>query len=387
MALLRLEGLWKRYGFVEAVKNLNLACEDGQLLALLGPSGCGKTTTLKMIAGIEQVTQGEIYFDDRPVTNLAPGRRNIGMVFEDYALYPHLSVAENIAFPLKIRKLPSTEIETKVKNATHLLGMSKMLDEEVRHLSGGAQQRVAIGRAIVRDPELLLFDEPLSHLDGDHKVLLRGEIKRLQKTKGLTSILVTHDQTEAIAMADRVAVMEEGVLKQVGEPQELYDYPADLFVASFIGEPPMNLLPGTLLENGGRFFLEGRGWRIPLGPNFFTWAQGLGTSSSVVLGVRPEHVRLVPRGTGTAEGDDSLVGQVFFREPRGDVDVILVRLTGRSGQEYTEGAAPQNMLIVEASGDISFQADEPVEIRFMENRLHVFNAETQVNLNQPKPAT
>jgi ABC-type sugar transport system ATPase subunit len=340
-----------------------------------------------MVAGIEQVTQGEIYFDDRPVTNLAPGDRNIGMVFEDYALYPHLSVAENIAFPLKIRKIPSVEVEAKVKNVSRLLGMSQMLDEEVRHLSGGAQQRVAIGRAIVRDPELLLFDEPLSHMDGDHKVLLRGEIKRLQKTKNLTSILVTHDQTEALAMADRVAVMNGGVLKQVGEPHELYDHPANLFVASFIGEPPMNLLPGKLLENAGRLSLDGCGWLIPFGADFSTRARRLGASSSIVLGIRPEHVRLVPRDTGTAGRDGSLMGKVFFREPRGDVDVIHVRLTEASGQEYTDGMVPRDMLTVEVSDANSLREDELVEICFMENRLHIFDAETQINLDQPEPAT
>jgi len=204
--------VWKHYGDVTAVQNLNLACAEGEMLALLGPSGCGKSSTVKMAAGIEDVSAGEIFFGDRPVSRLAPAARNIALVFEDYALYPHMTVRENISFPLAIRRLPSAEIEARVDKVLDLLALHPFADRDVRMLSGGAQQRTSIGRALVRDPQLILFDEPLSHLDGDQKVHLRTEIKRLQKLSAVTSILVTHDQTEATAMSDRIAVMNHGML-------------------------------------------------------------------------------------------------------------------------------------------------------------------------------
>src|SRR5512144_1195763 len=206
MASLRIEQVCKRYGAVEAVRDLSLACPDGLMLALLGPSGCGKTSTLKMLAGIEYLSAGEIYFDERPVSRLAPAARNVAMVFEDYALYPHLTVAQNIAFPLEVQGRARHEVTRAVDAVIALLGLEALRDTGVRQLSGGAQQRVGIGRALVRQPAVLLFDEPLSHLDGAQKSRLRAEIKRLQKDAGLTSVLVTHDQTEAMAMADTVAV-------------------------------------------------------------------------------------------------------------------------------------------------------------------------------------
>src|SRR5919206_372996 len=238
MASIRLESVSKRYGPVVAVEDLTLACADGELLALLGPSGCGKTSTLKMIAGIEDVSAGAIYFGERAVTSLDAAERNVAMVFEDYALYPHLTVAQNVAFPLEIRGRAPEAIARAVDDVLALLGLGGVRDVGVRQLSGGAQQRVAIGRALVREPAVILFDEPLSHLDGGHKTQLRAEIKRLQRDSGVTGVLVTHDQTEAMAMADRVAVMHEGVLQQTAAPRELYDHPANLFVAQFIGEPP-----------------------------------------------------------------------------------------------------------------------------------------------------
>jgi len=221
MASIRIERVSKRYGAVEAVRDLSLLCADGELLALLGPSGCGKTSTLKMLAGIEDVSAGDIYFGDRSVTALDAAQRNVAMVFEDYALYPHLTVAQNIAFPLEIRGRPRDEIRRATEGALALLGLAASRDTNVRLLSGGAQQRVGIGRALVRRPAVILFDEPLSHLDGTQKSQLRAEIKRLQQETGVTGVLVTHDQTEAMAMADRVAVMDRGVLQQVGTADDL----------------------------------------------------------------------------------------------------------------------------------------------------------------------
>lgn len=379
MAGIRLENVWKRYGPVEAVIDLNLECRQGELLALLGPSGCGKTTTLKMIAGIEDVTEGEIYFDERPVSGLAPGQRNIAMVFEDYALYPHLSVAENIAFPLKLKKRPASEIQSRVREALRLLGLTDLQHENVKLMSGGTQQRVSIGRALVRDPELILFDEPLSHLDGDHKVQLRGEIKRLQQETSLTSILVTHDQTEAVAMSDRIAVMNLGVLQQVAPPGELYDQPANLFVANFIGEPPMNLIPGELKEEAGKLSLRGEGFSVRFGSNLADRARKWARSPRVVLGVRPEHVQLFARDAAPS-GPNGPTGRVFFRETRGDVDVILVRLDGAAENGDQGGLLTRDLLTAEIPGSSEFREDNPVRMRFLEDHLHIFDADRGHNL-------
>ena len=410
MASLRLEGLCKRYGGVEAVKDLSLACADGELLALLGPSGCGKTSTLKMVAGIEDVSAGEIYFGDRPVTALDPTERNVAMVFEDYALYPHLTVAENVAFPLEIRRRSREEIRRAVDEVLALLGLEALHDVGVRQLSGGAQQRVAIGRALVREPAVILFDEPLSHLDGDHKLQLRAEIKRLQKDTGVTGVLVTHDQTEAMAMADRVAVMNLGVLQQLAVPAELYDHPANLFVAQFIGEPPMNLFGGTLVQEGGSGApaVRGPGWRASLPPRVAARVAGAG--GDVVIGARPEHVQLAALDGAVSDG--ALAGRVFFREPRGDVDVVLVKLdvslgteaaeaprdadrrsgrpaavpaTGNPGRpelrtELDTGPLSRHIVTVEIPAGREWKEGDAVEVRLPERELHVFDARSGRNL-------
>ena len=322
MSLIRLEEVWKFYGKVEAVSELNLRCEDGEMLALLGPSGCGKSTTLKMIAGVEPVTRGEIFFGDHAVSSLQPGERNIAMVFEDYALYPHMSVFGNIAFPLKVRGLPSHQVNAKVKKIVDLLGLEELSRKNVRSLSGGAQQRVSIGRALVRNPDLILFDEPLSHLDADQKIYLRTEIKRLQQSSGLTSILVTHDQTEAVAMADRVAVMNHGVLQQIGTPEDLYFNPFNLFVANFIGEPPMNLIDGRLSTENGKQFIVGNNWKLNVNP-FFKYESPIELKSqNIIVGIRPENIE-VTRSRG-GSNNDWIQGTVLFRESRGDSDVLTI---------------------------------------------------------------
>ena len=371
MASIRLEGISKQYGVVEAVRDLTLACADGELLALLGPSGCGKTSTLKMIAGIEDVSTGEIYFDDRPVSALDPAERNVAMVFEDYALYPHLSVAANVAFPLEIRGQSPERIRRAVDETLALLGLTALRDVGVRQLSGGAQQRVAIGRALVREPAVLLFDEPLSHLDGSHKVQLRAEIKRLQKDAGVTGVLVTHDQTEAMAMADRVAVMNGGVLQQLAVPHALYDHPANLFVAQFIGEPPMNLFPGALVGAPGGLAIAGDGWRAALPPRVAARVDA--TGRDVIVGARPEHMRL--SGIDGAPADGALTGRVFFREPRGDVDVVLVRV-----ERSHEGPLSRDLVTVEIPTGIEWKDGDAVEIRLPEHDLHVFDAQSGRNL-------
>jgi ABC-type sugar transport system ATPase subunit len=321
MADVRLQQVSKSYdGQVMAVESMDLHCPQGEMLALLGPSGCGKSSTLKMVAGIEGVTSGEILFDGVDVTRLDSARRNVAMVFEDYALYPHMSVRENIAFPLQVRRHDRVSIAKKVDGVIDLLGLGAMAGAAVQSLSGGAQQRVSIGRALVREPALVMFDEPLSHLDADQKVVLRTEIRRMQSTQGLTSVLVTHDQTEAMAMADRIAVMNHGVLQQVGSPQDLYAQPANRFVAGFIGDTPMNFLDAALDADGGLRLpglmeTKGEAWGPPAGV--------CQPGEAVVLGIRPEDIVLheLPAGQPALR----LRAHFLDRECGGDRDVLRLR--------------------------------------------------------------
>jgi len=362
MASIAFKSVSKRYGDVDAVRQLELSCASGEMLALLGPSGCGKSTTLKMAAGIEDVSAGEIYFGERPVTRLSPGDRNIAMVFEDYALYPRMTVWENVAFPLKIRGLSGQPAAQRIGEVLDLLGLRALADRNVKGLSGGAQQRVAIGRALVRDPDVILFDEPLSHLDAGQKVQLRAEIKRLQKLRQVTSILVTHDQTEAIAMADRIAVMNHGVLEQVGAPQDLYQRPSNLFVANFIGEPPMNLLPAAV--EGAR--LRGQGWSVTLDDRRAALLAGR-QGATVIAGIRPEHITLRPAGeNGEARGT------IVYREPRGDTDVMTIMVGN-----MTDDGVP---IVAETPGPSAWHAGDSVVLEFAADQLLVFDEQSGRNL-------
>ena len=290
MAGLRLDGLRKSFGDNEILKGVDLALADGEMLVIVGASGCGKSTLLRIVAGLETPTAGRVLIDGRDVTDLDPSARDIAMVFQNYALYPHMSVFENMAYALKIRGLPRAEIRAKVDAASALLGLEALLDRKPRQLSGGQRQRVAMGRAIVRDPKLFLFDEPLSNLDAKLRVQMRGEIRRLQRRLKVTSLYVTHDQVEAMTLGDRLLVMHQGVPVQLATPTEVFERPADTYVAGFIGSPAMNLLPGTLGRDGTTVRVADAD--VALGPWRFDRPDG----HRVVLGIRPEHVALEAAG-------------------------------------------------------------------------------------------
>ncbi|RLA96334.1 MAG: sugar ABC transporter ATP-binding protein, partial [Deltaproteobacteria bacterium] len=291
MASIRLERLTKKFGKVIAVNGLSLEVQDGEFISLLGPSGCGKTTTLLMIAGIYRPTEGNVYFDDVLVNDVAPKDRYVGLVFQSYALYPHMKVYENIAFPLRLAKVPKKEIDRRVREVASLTKIEELLDRMPGQLSGGQQQRVALCRALVKEPEILLLDEPLSNLDARLRIETRAEIKRLQRELGITSILVTHDQVEAMTMAERIAVMHSGVLQQYDPPGVLYDRPKNLFVASFIGDPPMNLISMKVMEREGQLILSADGFHLPV-PEGLRERISSFMGEEVVLGLRPEDMTL-----------------------------------------------------------------------------------------------
>jgi ABC-type sugar transport system ATPase subunit len=366
MATVEFREVSKRYDPRQppAVEELNLTCAEGEMLALLGPSGCGKTSTLKMAAGLEELTTGEIFFGGKPVSGLSSAKRNVAMVFEDYCLYPNLTVEENVGFPLSVRGYDKASCKQRVGEVLTMLGLKEMAGSKVHDLSGGAQQRIAIGRALIRNPDLILFDEPLSHLDGDHKVHLRAEISRLQRSRGVTSILVTHDQTEATAMADRIAIMRDGKLQQVASPSRLYERPANVFVANFIGEPPMNLLPATYSSSRGvlsvgipgvEIFIEERRQR----------ALEAHRSPDIIAGLRPEHLDVE-----TASVTKPANAVVAYLEPRGDTDSLFLEVLGGAGQT----------LVAELAGPTPFRRGDGLRVNIPAARVHLFDRETEGNL-------
>src|SRR6187549_3026169 len=286
-----LKGINKFYDSVHAVKDVNLQIRDKEFVVFVGPSGCGKTTTLRMIAGLEDITSGQISIDGSVVNDLAPMDRDIAMVFQNYALYPHMSVHDNMAFGLKMRKFEKPEIERRVKQAADILGIQALLARKPRQLSGGQRQRVALGRAIVRNPRVFLFDEPLSNLDAALRVQMRVELKRLHERLETTAIYVTHDQVEAMTLGSRVVVMKDGWVQQVGEPLEIYSRPANKFVAGFIGSPAMNFVPVTVAESNGTVFLETNGLRIKVPADKAAPLKAY-KGQSITLGIRPEDLRV-----------------------------------------------------------------------------------------------
>jgi multiple sugar transport system ATP-binding protein len=321
MAEVTLKGVKKAYGPVTVIPHLDLDIQDHEFMVLVGPSGCGKSTALRMIAGLEEITGGTIEIGGRTVNDVPPKDRDIAMVFQSYALYPHMTVRENLEFALKIRKTPKEEMKRRVAEAAQILAITEFLDRKPKQLSGGQRQRVALGRAIVRKPAVFLFDEPLSNLDAKLRVQMRAEISKLQKDLETTTVYVTHDQIEAMTMGDRIAVMSKGELQQVGTPLEVYEKPSNLFVASFIGTPPMNFIPATLADGGATVVASG--FRMPVPQAFRAGASGR-DGAKVVLGIRPENIREAGReGAGDTV---PVTAKVEFVEPLGHEVIVHGRV-------------------------------------------------------------
>ena len=320
MARVIVKNLFKRFGSVVAVDHVSFEVSEGEFLALLGPSGCGKTTTLRLIAGLEKPDGGEIYIGDRLVNDLTPRDRDVAMVFQNYALYPHMKVYDNIAFPLKIRGFSRDEIDRRVREVASLLGIEELLNRYPKQLSGGQQQRVALGRALVRRPKVFLMDEPLSNLDAKLRVYMRAELKRIQRELRITTIYVTHDQAEAMTMADRVAVMNKGRILQIAEPSEIYSRPANTFVAEFIGSPPMNLIEASIVWENSHATLDTGILRIKLPKSISQMLAKLGNKTEVILGIRPEHIIIskeyIPAGH---------VVEVYVVEPLGSETIVNIK--------------------------------------------------------------
>ena len=321
MASVTVNKVDKYYGSVQVLHGVDVDIKDGEFVVLVGPSGCGKSTLLRMIAGLEEISKGEISIGGRVVNDVAPKDRDIAMVFQNYALYPHMTVKENMAFSLKLAKAPKNVIDERVSRAAGILGLGQLLDRYPRQLSGGQRQRVAMGRAIVRDPQVFLFDEPLSNLDAKLRVQMRTEIKELHQRLKTTAIYVTHDQIEAMTMADRIVVMQGGNVEQIGAPLDLYDRPNNLFVAGFIGSPSMNFIEGTLRMDGGGGTVVGKdGTRLPV-PARLGGQDGL----EVVYGVRPEHLYISLDGHG-------IPAKVVVVEPTGAETMVVVHMAGQEVQ-------------------------------------------------------
>ncbi len=353
MANVQFADVRKSFGAFPVIKGVNIDIEDGEFVILVGPSGCGKSTLLRMLAGLENISGGEIRIGGRTVNTLPPKERDIAMVFQNYALYPHMTVARNMAFSLMLNAAPKEEIDRRVNYAAGILGLTNLLDRYPRQLSGGQRQRVAMGRAIVRDPQVFLFDEPLSNLDAKLRVAMRAEIKELHHRLKTTTVYVTHDQIEAMTMADKIVVMHDGRVEQIGSPLELYDYPNNLFVAGFIGSPAMNMIKGMLDPQNPQVFVASDGTRLPLPKPF---AEGVG--KSLVYGLRPEYIRLDREG---------MKAEVVVTEPTGYETQIIARF---GGEEIT-------CIFRER---LDAQPGEPIGITIDPAHVHLFDEETGMRL-------
>jgi len=349
MATIKLEDLVKTYGDVEVLHNLNGNIQDGEFVVVVGPSGCGKSTLLRMIAGLEKITSGKISIGDKTVNDLEPADRDIAMVFQNYALYPHMSVRQNMGYGLKIRKIEKQEIERRVLEAAEILGISEYLDRKPRQLSGGQRQRVAMGRAIVRDPQVFLFDEPLSNLDAKLRVQMRLEIRKLQKRLNVTSIYVTHDQVEAMTLGDRLMVLNDGVVEQFGTPIELYDHPETIFVAGFIGSPSMNFIPADCSEKSISLC---NGKKIK---------KSLKHKGKVSIGIRPEHLE---------------------EDKKGNIRIVIQMVEQLGSNSLLHGTLEDTdiEIVASLSGHVTAEAGSIVSFSAKETNIHVFNPVTEKRL-------
>ena len=363
MASVTLVGMTKRFGPVQAVESLDLQIEDGQFLTLLGPSGCGKSTALSCIAGLERPSAGRIIFGDRDVTDLEPHQRDVAMVFQDYALYPHMTVRANMSFGLQQQRVKQAVIDNQVTVAAEFLGLTGLLDRRPAELSGGQRQRVAVGRAVVRNPSVFLLDEPLSNLDAGLRVKTRTEIKRLQRELGVTSIFVTHDQEEAMVLSDRVAVLRAGRLQQIGQPMAVYRDPANLFVATFIGSPAMNIIETMVkAENDGiRCHVSDQALKFPLSVVRPESLRTLGQERKLYLGIRPMDMAIAESGSA------ALAGKVFLVEPVGPVSYVDADVGGWS---------------IKAASDPDREPaiGETVSLTLPSNRVFLFDPESEARL-------
>ena len=362
MAEVVLKDVMKNYGPVYAVNNVSFKVEDGEFVALVGPSGCGKTTTINLIAGLIPISGGDIAIGSRIVNDLDPKDRDIAMVFQNYALYPNKSVYKNLAFPLEMRKLTKDEIDRKVRDAARILDITHLLDRRPRELSGGQQQRVALGRALVRDPLVFLMDEPLSNLDAKLRVQMRSEIKRFHTDLNATVIYVTHDQLEAVTMADKMAVMDGGFLQQYDTPENVFNNPVNTFVAGFVGSPAMSLIPAEVVETGGEIALTGNGgWQFKLTGANAAKARNA-TSRKVVLGARHSTIALHKQASPGA-----IPVKIYTVEPTGDVTFAQVFLGDAT-------------VVISVEPQVKLVQDEAVHIAFDQSRIHLFDGETKMAL-------
>ena len=362
MAEIRLNEVTKRFGDNTAVDRIDLTANDREFLVLVGPSGCGKTTTLRMIAGLEEVTEGEVHIGDRLVNNVPPKDRDIAMVFQNYALYPHMSVYKNLAFGLKQRKFPKSEIKVRVNEVAQMLGINELLNRKPKELSGGQRQRVAMGRAIVRKPKVFLFDEPLSNLDAKLRVQMRAELARLHGQLMTTIVYVTHDQIEAMTLADRIVVMNNGIIMQIGAPMQVYNNPENLFVAGFIGSPAMNFFHVRVSGEKGALFVESENFRLAIANNLQD-RFGPAKDRELILGIRPEHI-YDKHVKGKFPGGELLEATVEVVEPIGS-QVILLASCG--SENLTACVDPQTR--AKPNTAIKFVVDT--------NRLHLFDKQTE----------
>ncbi len=361
MATVTFDHLTKRYSAdVVAVNDLNLEISDGEFLVLVGPSGCGKTTALRCVAGLEEISDGQLRIGDRVVNDVPPKDRDIAMVFQSYALYPHMSVFDNLAFGLKLRKTPKADIKRRVDEAAGILGLEKLLDRKPKALSGGQRQRVALGRAIVREPAVFLMDEPLSNLDAKLRVQTRAEIARLHQRLGTTTLYVTHDQVEAMTMGDRIAVMRDGLLQQVGRPQDLYDHPANVFVAGFIGSPSMNF--ATTSTEGGHLMLGNA--RLELTGKHAEAAADRPRGSNLLIGFRPEHLELA---NGQGPNTVRIPAKIDVVEYLGNEELIHAQSEGHE-------------VVALVPSDRKVSVGESVEFAIPVDKLHLFDPESEKSL-------